>query len=43
MEVFGANGVERTSGVVLPELYRGVKCEVRVEEYLSEPFEVWRS
>ena len=27
-------------GVFLQELYRGVECEVRVGEYLSEPFEV---
>ena len=27
-------------GVFLQELYRGVECEVRVREYLSEPFEV---
>ena len=26
--------------VFLQELYRGVECEVRVGEYLSEPFEV---
>ena len=27
-------------GVFLQELYRRVECEVRVGEYLSEPFEV---
>ena len=28
-------------GVFLQELYRGVVCEVRVGEYLSEPLELW--
>ena len=40
MEVFGANGVDGTSGGVPTRALRGVECKVRVGEYLSEAFEV---